>query len=291
MAQYFFKMNGKYFDEGLPIDIVSNSLSGLQNVFDGSYKAITGKAKISKKDRTKFRLVATEFKHSSFISNFDLVITGVQMALPFVGTLGINEFWSQTKNSYDFLKALYTVAHESKPTKIEAADRYNNNIANNNDGSVTIINNGDKHTTYNASVVSVGKFIINGVRDLDDLLDKDKIEQIEIGETNSTSKIELHSSQKGLFKAPVLLNEEAQILHGEIYDFNKYEKEGRIKIFQNQLIDKDTYKFKVIGGQDVDTFILSMTETKVKVRCLIEYLYDPLLESKINKLLVTEVMT
>lgn len=283
-------MNGKNFDEGLPIDIVSNSLSGLQSVFDGSYKAITGKSKITKKDRTNFRLLATEFKHGSFISNFDLVITGVQMGLPFVSALSINEFWSHTKNAYDFLKALYTVAHDSKPTKLENGEHYRNSITNNSDGSITI-NNGGEHTTYNAPVVTVGKLIINGVRDLDDQLDKDKIEQIEIGKNDTSSKITLHSSQKGLFKAPVLLNEESQILDGEIYDFNKYEKEGRIKIFKNQLIDKDTYKFKVIGGQDVDTYILSMTETKVKIRCLIEYLYDPLIESKINRLLVTEVMT
>lgn len=283
-------MNGKYFDKGLPIDIVANSLSGLQNVFDGSYKAITGKAKISKKDRTNFRLIATEFKHSSFTSKFDLITAGVQMAIPFVGSLSINELWNHTKNAFDFLKRLYTVVHKSKPTNQETGDQYNNKIMNNSDGTVTI-NNGGKHTTYNASVVNIGKLIINGVRDLDDLLDKDKIERIEIGETATSSKIAFHSSEKGLFKAPVLFNEDSQILDGEIYDFNKYEKEGRIKIFQNQSIDQDTYKFKVIGGQDVHTYILSMTETKVKVLCLIEYLYDPLVESKINRLLVTEVMT
>ncbi|MCP4114404.1 MAG: hypothetical protein GY737_03175 [Desulfobacteraceae bacterium] len=287
MSDYFFKMEGHSFDKGLPIDIVANSLAGLQNVFDGSYKAITGKSKISKKDRTKFRLIASDFKHSSFISNFDLVTTGIQMGLPFVGVLSLNEFWSNTKNAYDFLKALYTVTHESKPSNEKG--KFSSKIQNNSNGSMTI-QNGDNHTTYNAPVVQVGKLIINGVRDLDDILDKDKIETIELGETNTSSTIVLNSSQKGLFKAPVLLSEEPEILDGEIYDFNKYEKEGRIKIFENQSIENDTYKFKVIGGQNIHTYIMSMAATKVRIRCIIEYLYDPLIETKISKLLVTEIM-
>lgn len=287
MTDYFFKMEGHSFDEGLPIDLVADSLSGLQSVFDGSFKAITGKSKISKKDRAKFRLIASQFNHGSFISNFDLVVTGIQLGLPLVGSLSINGIWENTKNSYDFLKALYTAAHESRPTNEN--EEHESLIQNNRDGSITI-QNGDTHTIYNAPVINIGKCIINGIRGLDDLLDGDKVEKIELGETKSSSKIVLNSTEKGLFKAPVLLSEDPQILDGEIYDFNKYEKQGRIKIFENQAVENDTYKFKVIGGQNVHTYIISMTATKVKIRCIIEYLYDPLVETKISRLLVTEVM-
>lgn len=286
MNEYFFEMTGRAFDEGLPIDMVANSLNSLQNIFDGSYKAITGKVKLSKKDRKNFRLVASEFKHSSFISNFDIITTGVQCAVPFAGSLSITNLWSHTKNAYDFLKALFIAAREHHSKQNSAGLDYP--IQNNGDGGITITN-GNQKSIYQAEIVNIGKLIINGVRDLDDMLSKDKVDKIEIGKNDNKESILLRSNEKGLFTAPTSVSEDSQILDGEIYDFNKYDKDGRIKIFENQLIDSDTYKFKVIGGQDIDEYILSMTESRVKMRCMIEYIHDPLNESKISRLLAIEV--
>ena len=72
-------------------------------------------------------------------------------------------------------------------------------------------------------------------------------------------------------------------------DFNKYEKTGRIKIFDSQSIPAKTYRFKVIGSQNVEDYILSMAEKKIKTKCMVELSHDPLDTTKISCLHIINV--
>ena len=49
------------------------------------------------------------------------------------------------------------------------------------------------------------------------------------------------------------------------------------------------YRFKNVGKQAVEEFILSMTEAQVSLLCLIKYQHDPLSENKIAEILVIDI--
>lgn len=80
MDDLYFKMNGRAFFEGYRIDKVAAGLTGLQRFFDGVYKGLSGKERLSKKDREVFALIAQDFREGSFVANFGAVISGVQLA-------------------------------------------------------------------------------------------------------------------------------------------------------------------------------------------------------------------
>jgi|SaaInl8_200m_RNA_FD_contig_41_2233688_length_5822_multi_9_in_0_out_0_3 hypothetical protein len=277
IKDFYFKMDGKVFESGMPLDIVIPGLENLQNIFDGSYKAITGKSRLTKKEREFFRIVVNNFEQGSFLSNFDIFVQGVQLTLPLISMANVNEIWLFTKNSYDFLKSIYSAAHAGG----------SNLITHNSDGSVsTQITT--QNNTYNGNVFQIAKAIVPSLRGLDAILDGDKIETIEIGQ-NKIPEITLHSRDKGQFDIPISVQENPENLNGEIYDFNKYEKTGRIKIFDSQSIPAKTYRFKVIGSQNVEDYILSMAEKKIKTKCMVELSHDPLDTTKISCLHIINV--
>jgi len=278
MKNHFFKIDGTYFQHGVPIDAVIPGLKNLQKIFDNSYKVLSGKQRLTQKDRDVFRLVATDFKQGSFISNFDIVVSTMQLTLPMLGATSVNEIWPLVKNSYDFLKAVYCGAQSNPDRRV--IEHHDNN-------SVTV-NNGNQTIIYNAPVYQIAKANISGFRGLDGMLDNNRIETIQIGK-DKVPEIEMKSKNKGQFDIPISVQENPEDLEGEIYNFNKYEKTGRINIFPNQAVPSETYKFKVIGDQSIDDYILSMTENKVKAKCMVELSHDPLDVTKINSLLMINV--
>ena len=44
-----------------------------------------------------------------------------------------------------------------------------------------------------------------------------------------------------------------------------------------------------MGRQDIEEFILSMTETQVEINCLVEYEHDPLTDTRIGSLLIVDI--
>ena len=60
-----FKMEGKLFDEGIPLPIALSSLQDIQSIFDKTYLVISGGKRITRKDREQFYLKTYSIKQGS----------------------------------------------------------------------------------------------------------------------------------------------------------------------------------------------------------------------------------
>ena len=80
---YRFEMHGKAFEGGDRVDKLAAGLSGLQHIFDGNYRALTGKKRISELDRERYQVRITNYKEGSFIAGIGAMyfISGVVMNL------------------------------------------------------------------------------------------------------------------------------------------------------------------------------------------------------------------
>ena len=98
--------------------------------------------RIGSRDREIFRLVASEFQTGSFLTQFEIVLSGVQMTLPFVSSFGPQNIWDFTKDSFNFLKLVCGAVQKGEKPRYEF----------NNDGDVKV-HVGDTHHHYHGSVI------------------------------------------------------------------------------------------------------------------------------------------
>lgn len=273
MDPYKFEMKGLAFDDGDRLDKVAVGLLALQHVFDGQFRVLTDKKRLSEQDRRYFQVRITGYEDGSFIAYLGAIYTGVQTVLPFFdGALSI---WDATKNSFDFLKALYELAHQGKEPQ----------VIQNGDGNTVIIS-GDTHQVFNGPVYQIGTQIIGAIREFDDLLDGEEVKGIALKGPDSTPVIQLTSDMKGLFFPPTRIDDTPIKLTCDIFDFNKYDSIGKARVSVDQPIPPGNYKFKNIGDQAVEEFILSMAAPQVTLSCLVKYQHDPLSDNFIAEILV-----
>lgn len=273
MDPYKFEMKGLAFDDGDRLDKVAVGLLALQHVFDGQFRVLTDKKRLSEQDRRYFQVRITGYEDGSFIAYLGAIYTGVQTVLPFFdGALSI---WDATKNSFDFLKALYELAHQGKEPQ----------VIQNGDGNTVIIS-GDTHQVFNGPVYQIGTQIIGAIREFDDLLDGEEVKGIALKGPDSIPVIQLTSDMKGLFFPPTRIDDTPIKLTCDIFDFNKYDSIGKARVSVDQPIPPGNYKFKNIGDQAVEEFILSMAAPQVTLSCLVKYQHDPLSDNFIAEILV-----
>lgn len=276
MDSYKFEMKGRAFDDGDRLDKVASGLIALQHVFDGQFRALSDKKRLSEEDRRYLQVRITRYEYGSFIAYLGAIYAGLQTALPFIQ--GTPNVWEATKNSFEFLKALFELAHQGKEIQ----------ITQNGDGN-TVVNSGGTHQVFNGPVYQIGTQIIGAIREFDELLEGEEVKRIELQGPNNQPVIQLTSDNKGLFFPPTRVDETPVRLTCDIYDFNKYDKIGKARVPNEQLIPAGDYKFKNIGEQAVEDFILSMTEPQVTLNCLIKYQHDPLSNNRIAEILVTAI--
>lgn len=274
---YKFVMKGRAFDDGDRLDKVAAGLTALQHMFDGQFRALAEKKRLYEQDRQLFHARINRYEDGSFIAYLGLTYTGLQTVLPFFqGNLSI---WEATKNAFEFLKTIHELAHKDKTVQI-----MQDGIGN------TAVTTGDLHINSNGPVYTIGTQIIGAVREMDNLLEGEEVQKIALEGPDASLILELTSDMKGLFQPPTRIEDTPIKLSCDIFDFNKYDKAGKARVTPNQAIPPGNYKFKNIGDQAVEEFILSMTESQVQLNCLIKYQNDPLTENNISEILVMSVV-
>ena len=129
MEEFEFKLEGPIFQEGVPIHLVIKAWDNFQSIVDKTYLVAVKSQRISSKDREKYFLRARSFERRSFITNFEIFLSGIQLTLPLVGALGPQNLWEYTKESFNFLKLLCSVkAAEQKP-RIDIQDSENVSVS------------------------------------------------------------------------------------------------------------------------------------------------------------------
>lgn len=274
---YIFVMTGRAFENGDRLDKVASGLVALQHVFDGQFRALTDKKRLYEQDRQLFQARINRYEDGSFIAYLGLIYTGLQTVLPFVQ--GTPNIWEATKNAFEFLKAIHELAHQDKTVQI-TQDGVGN----------TAVTSGDVHINFHGPVYQIGTQIIGAIREMDNLLDGEEVKKISLEGPGATSVLQLTSDNKGLFQPPTRIEDTPVKLLCDIFDFNKYDKAGKARVSSDQAIPPGNYRFKNIGDQTVEEFILSMTESQVQLNCLIKYQNDPLTDSNISEILVMSVV-
>lgn len=279
MEQLQFKLDGPAFDEGVPLHSAVMALSNFQAIVDKTYLVLTNGKRLSHSDRELFHLRALEFRRGSFLTNFEIAMAAVQLTLPFVTELGPQNIWEYTKDTFNFLKLVFTSAQEGqRPTY---------NFENNGDVAVHI---GDNHYHFHGPVYQIGERSLPNYRNLAHMMQPGKIESIFAG-TSETRDIYLETKDRELFDVPSVIDNSPIEIECEIFDFNKFNNIGKLLVKEGQTIPSGEYNFTIIGSQNTVDYIYSMLKPRVSISCLKEMKINPFGESNIYRLHVLGVVS
>ena len=232
------------------------------------------------RDREIFNLIASEFKAGSLLTQFEIVISGVQIALPFVSSFGPQNIWDYTKDSFNFLKLVCGAVQKGEKPTYEF----------NNEGDVTV-HIGDTHHHYHSQVIQIGKIALPNYQNLAGMIDPKKLDHISANPVNQDEPdIYMGKNDGNMFDVPKRIEKETVSLRCEIYDFNKYKNIGKLSIAESgQPVPEGEYNFELFGSQDSVDYIYSMLKPQVDLHCLIEIESNPFGEDKVHKLHITGV--
>jgi len=279
MENFSFKLEGPIFQDGVPIHVAIKAWDNFQSIIDKTYLVATESHRIGAKERDKYYLRATTFEHTSFLTNFEIFLAGTQLVLPFIGTLGPENLWEYTKESFNFLRLICTHKEDAQKVKIDVQDSQNTNVQ-----------IGDNHFHYHGPVFQIAEKSLSKYQDLAHMLDQGKIETISAGEKDNPEMV-LRLDDKNLFDFPTKVQDDPIEVKCEIFTFNKFSNVGKLRIFDDQSIPSGDYNFSIFGDQDNVNYIYSMLKPLVTVKCLLEMAISPLGAELISHLHITGIVS
>lgn len=278
-AEYFFKIEGPILEDNIPLHIAIDSLVNFQAILDRTYLSLKGeKKRFSKKERQLFQLRASYFERGSFLTYFEIFLATTQLTLPFITSFGPQTIWDYTRESFNFLKLIFTSAQEGQQPQY--------NFHDNNDFTVHI---GDNHFHFHGPVYNIGENALKHYRNLAHLAEHG-VSSITAG-TQEKKDIELLERDKNLFDLPSEIDNTPIELKCEIFDFNKFKNKGRLLVAERQVLPPGEYSFSIYGDQDNVDYIYSMLRPQVTVTCLKESRLNPFAGEAVFRLHITGVTT
>jgi hypothetical protein len=271
-------MDGRAFENGIPVHLMLQGFEASQTILDRAYLGLMGKARITAEERQRFYLLTKGVKHSSLDSWMDLMLTGVQTSFPVLGALGPAGIWEYSKQAYELLKFAYeAVKKGDQPTH-----------QNNADGTLSV-NNGTQINIYNGPVYNIARSSQRVYVDMAKNVVDGTINSFSLTERNGESAIRIAQNEASFFNVPSVIDPQPLELDCEIFDFNKFEDIGKLRVFDGQVLPSKDYRFSVVGNQSDQPYIEAMLRRQVKVTCLREMVVDPLAQEKIVRLQVLKV--
>ena len=275
-----FKIDGPILKKGIPIPVAVAALQNFQSILDKTYLVLSDKEKMTVYERDKFFLRATEFKHGSFETYFDIAIQGVQLSLPFISSAGPQNIWELTKQSFEFLKLACKSVQEGKELKYEF----------NNEGDANVHIGNNTHN-YNSTVIQIAQLSLASHQDLAHLISENKINNIQAGAVKSNlPDIFLGENDRAAFDLPTRIQKKPIKLNCEIFNFNKFKNTGKLSVtLGNQDVPTGEYSFEIFEKQDNTDYIYSLLKPQIIAYCLVEEVINPFEGKKINKLYITGI--
>ena len=275
--RYLFKLEGPILDNNIPLHIAIESLSNFQAIVDKSYLGLKGgKKRLSKKERQFFQLRAQQFERGSFLTYFEIFFATTQLTLPFMTSLGPQSVWDYTKESFNFLKLIFSAAQKGQQPTYSFNDNQN-----------FTVQIGDTHHHYHSTVYQIGENALKNYRNLAHLTEQG-ISAITAG-TIEQEDIKLLEKDKNLFDLPSEIDNNPIELQCEIFDFNKFKNSGRLLVAAGQSLSQGEYSFSIYGDQDNVNYIYSMLRSQVTVSCLKESRLNPFAGEAVFRLHITGV--
>ncbi len=271
-------MDGKAFEQGIPVHLLTQGFESAQTILDRSYLGLSGRTRLTSEERQRFYLLSKGVKHSSLDSWMDLVLTGVQTSFPVLGALGPTGIWEYAKQAYELLKFAYeAVKAGQQPTYQHTGD-----------GNLEV-RNGTQINVYNAPVYNIARASQKVYIDMAKQVTGGSVSSFSLTATHQDSGIRIAQNEAAFFDIPSAIDPEPIELDCEIFDFNKFEDSGKLRVFDGQILPTKDYRFSVVGNQADSTYIEAMLRRSVKITCLREVTVDPLAQEKIVRLQVLRV--
>ncbi len=275
MEKFEFKLEGPIFREGVPIHIIIKAWENFQSIIDKTYLVATESNRITAKDRERYYLQAKEFKRSSFLTNFEIILAGVQLTLPIVGPLGPQNIWEFTKETFNFLKLICSGSSGDNSPEIEVKDSQH-----------VSVHIGDTYQHFYGPIIPIAEKALPKYQDLAHMIEAGKLETISAGSLEKP-EINLKPEDRTLFDLPTFIDKDPTEVKCEIFDFNKFNNVGKLRVASGQPIPSGDYSFSIFGSQDNIDYIYSMLKPLVTIKCLVEKAKSPLGPELISHLHVT----
>ncbi len=116
------------------------------------------------------------------------------------------------------------------------------------------------------------------------------IDTFSMSEIARTSSITVAQNEAAFLKAPSIIDTNPFDIECEIFDFNKFEDVGKLRVFDGQSLPAKDYRFEVVGNQEDNQYIEAMLRKSVRITCLKEVIHDPLSTEKVIRLQVLKVI-
>lgn len=271
-------MNGSAFETGIPVHLLCQGFEATQTILDKAYLVLANKTKLTAEERKHFYLLSRGVKHSSLDSYMDIVLTGVQTTFPILGALGPLGIWEYAKEAYELLKFAYEAVKKDEQPIYQFKDN----------GHVEV-NNGEQTQIFNGPVYHIAKLTQKTYIEMAKHVTDGSITSFSLNETVNHSGILIAQNEASFFNIPSTIEVEPIEIDCEIFDFNKFEDSGKLRVFENQALPSKDYRFEVVGKQADSQYIEAMLRKSVKITCLKEIIVDPLEAQKIVKLQVLKV--
>ncbi len=280
MEQYVFKIDGSILLEGVPIHLAISALSEFQSIVDKSYLSAVGSSRISSKDRERYFLKATEFQHGSFLTVFEIALQGIEVGLPLVGTLGPQNIWDYTKESFNLLKLVCSGIQKEQKVTYVVKDNYNVNV-----------HVGDVIHNHSPIAIDIAEKALPNYQRLAHLISDTKLSEISAGKNHSKENdLYIGANDHNMFDVTTRLEIDEVEFRCEIFHFNKHNSSGKLDItIGNEKLIPGKYNFSLVSDQDFQEYISLMHESEVTLTCLIEMQPNPFGKDKVYKLHVTGV--
>jgi len=273
-----FKMDGPAFVDGIPLHLLTVGLTDFQSLLDKTYLGLTQRKRLSRDDRQRYYLLSKGITHGSAETDLGIVLTGIQTAFPFFSALGPTGLWEYAKQSFDFLKFVYSAMKAgNQPTYSWSGDN-----------SQFQVNTGTQTNIYNGPVYNIGKMSVNNYASLAKPIEEKIVDYVSFGDKN-IGAIKLDSSNAAIFSLPSQVETKPLKLRCEIFDFNKFENVGKLYVHPGEEAKEGDYRFQVIGDQNTTQYIEAMLRKQVYVNCLREIAPNPFSLEKIIRFQVMSV--
>jgi hypothetical protein len=273
-----FKMDGPAFSDGIPLHLLTDSLADLQSLLDKTYLGLTQRKRLSRDDRLRYYLLSKDITHGSAETDLGVVLTGVQTTFPFFSALGPTGLWEYAKQSFDFLKFVYSAMKAgNQPTYSWSGDN-----------SQFQVNTGTQTNIYNGAVYNIGKMSVNNYASLVKPIEEKVVDYVTFGDEN-IGAIKLDASNAEIFSLPSQIETTPLKLRCEIFDFNKFENVGKLYVHPGEEAKEGDYRFQVIGDQNTTQYIEAMLRKQVSINCLREIAPNPFSLEKIVRFQVISV--
>lgn len=271
-------MDGAAFEHGIPVHLLTQGFETTQTILDRAYLGLLGRARFTAEERQRFFLLSKGVKHSSLDSLMDVVLTGVQMSFPALGALGPAGIWEYSMQAYDLLKFAYAaVKGGNQPTYQHTGD-----------GNLEV-NNGTQTNIYNGPVYNIAKGSQRVYVEMAKNVTMGSIRSFSLTASRSGSGIRIAQDEAEFFDIPSNIDPQPIEIDCEIFDFNKFEDSGKLRVLDGQALPVKDYRFSVVGSQADSDYIEAMLRRSVKIVCLREVTVDPLAQEKVVRLQVLKV--